>query len=178
MAVEPTHDRLPCGTDKAELIEHLEAGTRTEHELHCPHCRAVERDHGVLAAAREELAAEEVSAPPRLLGDVMRAVRAEPRSRRTLAVPPHEDGLTRVRETAAARILRLAAEQVSGLSVGRCVIGEETEEGVPVRLTARIEAGAPIPETAEAARRAVRGAGRSQLGWSITRIDVDIADIA
>ncbi|GAB3210574.1 hypothetical protein ACQEU5_13845 [Marinactinospora thermotolerans] len=178
MAVEPTdHDRLPCGTDLTTLAGHLAEGALTAHERNCSHCRGAVRRLRALDSARDDLASESVSAPPQLLDEVMRVVRTEGRPGRALPVPPEQHGVTRVREPAAARILRTAAETVGGISVGRCRISEE-DEGLSVLLTARVETGAAIPELAEAARRAVRDAARHQLGWTLIRVDVEVVDLS
>ncbi|GLU47630.1 hypothetical protein [Nocardiopsis ansamitocini] len=134
-----------------------------------------------LDSARDELREERVTAPPQLLDNVMNTVRREGRSTRVLDVPSTrslpDNGHTQVRESVAAKILRMAADRTPGLRVGRCQIGEAETEGYSVRLTVRADTGTPIPEAAEVLRRSVLSAARNQLGWVIARVDIDIADI-
>ncbi|WP_067963646.1 Asp23/Gls24 family envelope stress response protein [Nocardiopsis trehalosi] len=179
MAVDPAGpDRLPCGTDLDTLLAHLRAGAPTAHERTCPHCRAAARDHAPLSAARDELAADTVTAPPNLLDDVMRVVRSDPRSGRLLPVAGAEAGTTHVRRFAAAALLRTAAEEVPGVARVRVRDMEETGDGVAVRVAAHLRVGAPIPETSAALRRAVRTAGRAHLGWHRVRVDIEVTGIA
>ncbi|QBI52711.1 Asp23/Gls24 family envelope stress response protein [Streptomonospora litoralis] len=179
MAVDPggRAPLLPCGTDPEALFEHLRSGDRTAHERACPHCLAAAAEFGPLVAARGDLADEHVTAPPQLLDDVMRAVRADPRSQRTYRLAGEEAGSTRVRRPVAAAILRGAAEGVPG--VAQAVvrkIRQETDR-VDVRVSARFASGAAIPETAAELRRALRQAGRDRLGWDIAAVDVDVTDV-
>lgn len=77
MAVDPSddHDQLPCGTSADALLDHLRKGTVTGHERTCPHCRAAAEEFRPLLAALDSEG--EITAPPGLLDDVMRTVRAE-----------------------------------------------------------------------------------------------------
>ncbi|MBV2362658.1 Asp23/Gls24 family envelope stress response protein [Streptomonospora nanhaiensis] len=178
MAVDPgPGGALPCGTDPQELIEHLAAGAPTGHERACPHCRAAAAEFAPLLAARDRLAGEPVAAPPRLLDDVMRTVRADPRSRRVYRLPGEEAGTTRVRRRVAAALLRTAAEQVPGVRLVRVRELRQDADGVAVVVAAVLEAGAPIPETARALREAVRAAGRAGLGWEVAAVDIEVADV-
>ncbi|MDA0562906.1 Asp23/Gls24 family envelope stress response protein [Streptomonospora sp. S1-112] len=178
MAVDPVSGgMLPCGTDPQELAEHLAAGEPTDHERACPHCRAAAAETAPLLAARDRLAGERVTAPPRLLDDVMAAVRADPRSRRAYRLPGEEAGTTRVRRRVAAALLRTAAERVPGVRHVRVRDLREEADGMAVEVAAALDAGAPIPETARALREAVRRAGREGLGWEVAVVDIEVADV-
>lgn len=169
-------DRLPCGTPIDTLLAHLRADALTDHEQHCPHCRAAAESHRPLIDAGTEVGREQVGAPPELLDRVMRVVRSEGRSTHLLPLNDRGPGATRVRDTTAARILRAVCDEIPGLDVGRCRV-EETAEGITVNVTARVATGIPIPEIARTARRAVHAGAREQLGWHLARVDIEITDI-
>ncbi|MBB6174898.1 hypothetical protein HNR23_004958 [Nocardiopsis mwathae] len=178
MAIEDTdHERLPCGSDIDAVLEHERDGAPTDHELHCPHCRAAVEEHSVLHAARTELATERVVAPPHLLDDVMRLVRADPRSRRVLPVPGEEEGVTRVRRSAAAAVLRTAAEDVPGVADARVTELTEGDDGIEVALRVRLYTGTPVPRVDTALRTRVAEVARDQLGWSAARVDISVIDL-
>ncbi|ASU85784.1 hypothetical protein CDO52_25940 [Nocardiopsis gilva YIM 90087] len=178
MAIEHTdYERLPCGSDIDTVLAHERDGEPTEHELRCPHCRAAVEEHGVLLAARSELAAERVVAPPHLLDDVMRLVRADPRSRRALRVPGEEEGVTRVRRSAAAAVLRTAAEDVPGVADARVAELIEGEDGIEIELRVRLHVGTPVPRVDAALRTRVAEVVRDQLGWRTARLDISVLDV-
>lgn len=147
MAVDPLddHDPLSCGTSTDELLDHFTEGALTEHERACSHCRAITVKLRPLVEAMSSEA--RVSAPPGLLDDVMREVRAEARSARTLPLTEGALGRTEIRHSAMSAMLRASVEPARGLFVGRCRI-ERTSEGVTISATARVLAGRPPPKQA------------------------------
>ncbi|MEU3018767.1 MULTISPECIES: hypothetical protein [unclassified Nocardiopsis] len=184
MAVEPSddHDRLPCGTSADTLLDHLRAGTVTEHERTCPHCRAATEEFRPLLSALGAALDDDhrITAPPGLLDDVMSAVRAEGRSRRTLRLPGTGPGGargdTRVRHSAVSAMLRARVDRAGGLVLGRCRI-EETPEGLVVTATARVVSGTVIPEATARARRDMAAFVADRLGLRVARIDIDVTDV-
>jgi hypothetical protein len=192
MAVDPSddHEQLPCGTSADELLDHLREGTTTAHERTCPHCRAAaEEFRPLLSALGSVLSGEhEVTAPPGLLDDVMRAVRAEGRSRQTLRLPGPGRGSasgsdpggapgdTRIRHSAVSAMLRACVDPAEGLIIGRCRIGHGPD-GLAVTATARVLTGTVIPDATAAARRAMAAFVEDRLGLRVARIDIDVTDV-
>ncbi len=188
MAVEPSrdhddsHDQLPCGTSADALLDHLRAGTTTEHERTCPHCRAAAEEFRPLLSALGSAADDdrEITAPPGLLDDVMRTVRAERRSRETLRLADpgtgETPGDTRIRHSAISAVLRACVDPAAGLIVGGCRI-RSTPDGLVVTATARVLSGTVIPEATGAARRVMRSFVEERLGLRVARIDIDVTDV-
>ncbi|HJE58391.1 MAG TPA: hypothetical protein K8V84_07740 [Nocardiopsis listeri] len=176
MAVDPfdDHDPLPCGTSIDELLDHLAESTLTEHERACPHCRAVAVELRPLVEAMSSR--PRVTAPPGLLDDVMREVRAEARSTRTLPLTEGVSGRTEIRHSAMSSMLRASVDPARGLFVGRCRI-ERASEGVIVSATARVLAGTPIPEAGDGARRDMTAFIHDRLGLRVARVDIDVTDV-
>lgn len=188
MAVDPSHDhdhsddQLPCGTSADALLDHLRAGTTTAHERTCPHCRAAAEEFRPLLSAMGSALGDdrEITAPPGLLDDVMRAVRAEGRSKKTLRLPGAgtggTPGDTRIRHSAVSAMLRACVDPAEGLLVGRCRI-ERTPDGLVIGATARVLTGTVIPEATAAARRAMGTFVEDRLGLRVARIDIDVTDV-
>lgn len=188
MAVDPSddHEQLPCGTSADQLLDHLREGTATRHERTCPYCLAAAEEFRPLLSALGSALEEdrEVTAPPGLLDDVMRAVRAEGRSRETLRLPdpasgPDSGGApgdTRIRHSAVSAMLRACVDPAGGLIVGRCRI-ERTPDGLVITATARVLTGTVIPDATAAARRAMVGFVEDRLGLRVARIDIDVTDV-
>lgn len=176
MAVDPfdDHDPLLCGTSIDELLEHLTKGSPTEHERTCPHCRAVSVELRPLVEAVSSL--PRATAPPGLLDDVMREVRADARSTRVLSLAEGASGRTEIRHSAMSAMLRASVDPARGLFVGRCRI-ERTSEGVTVSATARVLAGTPIPEAGDGARRDMAAFIRDRLGLGVARVDINVTDV-
>lgn len=178
MAVDPSddHDRLPCGTTVDALLRHLTSGRLTEHESSCEYCREQAEELRPLVAAVRQSDDQEVTAPPGLLSDVMRAVRAERRAGTTVVLAGPGPGGTEIREAAVAALLRASVDSVPGVVVGRCRV-RQSREGLTVLATARVALGLPIIEAAEAARRAMRTLIEDRLGLSAVRVDIDVVDL-
>ncbi|MBR8742228.1 hypothetical protein [Nocardiopsis sp. MG754419] len=176
MAVDPSddHDRLPCGTSPDALLEHLRADAATAHERTCPHCRAAAEEFGPLLAALADRPL--VTAPPGLLDDVMRAVRAEGRSVGAVPLGEGASGRTEIRRSAVAAMLRATVRPAGELVLGRCHV-ERTDDGIVVSATARVLVGVPIPEATGRARRDMTSFVHERLGLRVARIDIDVTDV-
>ncbi|CAL9482521.1 hypothetical protein SUDANB121_03083 [Nocardiopsis dassonvillei] len=179
MALEPPDDGadglLPCGNGEDALVRNLVEGRTTEHEAHCPHCRAATRDLAPLVSVLREPGTDAVAAPAGLVDDVMRVIRAD-RGRRTLVLGGPGPGTTRIRESAVAALARFAARGAPGTLVGRCRVGRE-RDGLSVALAVRVAHGTPIAEAAEDLRRAVRDVLEDRLGLPVLRIDVEVVGL-
>ena len=184
MAVDPSDDpdQLPGGTSADALLEHLRAGTTPGHERTCPHCQAAAEEFRPLLSALDSAAGDGrgITAPPGLLDDVMRAVRAEGRSKETLRLPDRGSGEgsgdTRIRHSAVSAMLRACVDPAEGLIVGRCRI-TRAPEGLVIAATARVLTGTVIPDATAAARRAMVGFVEDRLGLRVARVDIDVTDV-
>ncbi|WP_116246631.1 hypothetical protein [Nocardiopsis sp. FIRDI 009] len=178
MAVDPSdvHDRLPCANSVDALLRHLVSGALTEHESACRYCRDQAEELRPLVTAVRRSEERRVTAPPGLVSDVMRVVRAERRGGRSIVLDGSGPGGTEVRESAVAALLRASVDAVPGVVVGRCRI-EQTARGVVVRATVRVGLDRPIPEAAEAARSTMRALVEEQLGLPVVRVDLDVVDV-
>ncbi|MGF1426136.1 hypothetical protein [Kitasatospora sp. LaBMicrA B282] len=183
----PDADTLPCGTDLADLWEHGEP--QPDHRT-CPHCRRALADldqlHDLIGTA---LTQPEPPAPPSLADRIMETVRTELRPGPLLPLgrPEDDDWIT---ESAAARVLRHAAETLPGILAGRCHLrpadgtGERPLPGtrlprrpLALHLDIAITTDWTTQDAARAVRRRVARAGTDELGVTIERIDVTVADV-
>ncbi|MFB7983675.1 hypothetical protein [Streptomyces vinaceus] len=87
--------------------------------------------------------------------------------------PDHD---LRIVESAAAKVLRRAADTVPGTRAGSCRLSP-SENGrrihtVAITVAARLDE--PLRDRAEAVRRAVLHAAEHILGLAVTTVDVDI----
>ena len=178
MAVDPSddQDRLPCGNSVDALLRHLTSGDLTGHESSCEYCREQAAELSPLVSAVQQAGDQDVTAPPGLLADVMRAVRSERRTSGTVVLAGPGPGGTEIRVAAVAAMLRASVESVPGVVVGRCRI-EQTPEGLVVLAAARVALGLPIVEAAEEARRAMRSLVEDRLGLRAARVDIDVVDL-
>lgn len=164
-------DLLPCGESVDALLRRLRAGRPSGHERRCPHCRAAAEELRVLSAAQAEADREAVAAPPDLVDQVMRTVRAEADSGGFVTLDAGGRGWTRMRREAVAALLRAACDTVPGTAVGRCRFSTGPD-GIAVELTARFTGEVPAPRLADELRRAVRRSALHHLGRRVTRVDV------
>ncbi|MBE9498278.1 Asp23/Gls24 family envelope stress response protein [Streptomyces sp. GKU 257-1] len=129
-ASDPDDELLPCGRLLSQVWADWEEGTSDGHERTCPHCRrAVEElDHLETAVRGLHDAADDPGAydAAPLTQRVMDIVRVELRPGRPLPLAPPPEDLW-IMETAAARTLRAAAEQVPGVRAGSCRIAPEPD---------------------------------------------------
>lgn len=167
---------LPCGHPVSRAWEDARAAASAAkpHTAACPHCR--EATHGLVAldtATRALRAQKRPSAQP-LADRVMGLVRADVRRGRML---PLDDTL-QLAETAAAKVLRRAADAVAGATVAslRLAPGKDAR-AVHIALTLVAALDRPLPATADQVRQAVLQAGHRMLGLAITSVDVTVVDV-
>ncbi|MFE9384865.1 Asp23/Gls24 family envelope stress response protein [Streptomyces sp. NPDC007025] len=196
-APDPDDELLPCGRLLSQVWADWEEGTSDGHERTCPHCRrAVEElDHletavrGLHDEADDPVAYD--AAP--LTQRVMDIVRVELRPGHPLPLAPPPEDLW-IMETAAARTLRAAAEQVPGVRAGSCRIVPEPDSAEPdsagrvsVRLGIQVllsvsepsEPSEPsdLPGLADAVRLRVERAADRYLGLRTAAVDVRVTDL-
>ncbi|WP_431981490.1 Asp23/Gls24 family envelope stress response protein [Streptomyces qinglanensis] len=187
-ASDPDDELLPCGRLLSRVWADREEGASGGHARTCPHCRrAVEELDRLETAVRglhdeaDDPAASYDAAP--LTQRVMDIVRMELRPGRPLPLAPPPEDLW-IMETAAARTLRAAAEQVPGVRAGSCRIAPEPDSGagrVSVRLgiQALLSASGPpdLPRLADAVRLRVERAADRHLGLRTAAVDVHVTDL-
>jgi hypothetical protein len=170
---------LPCGRLLSRVWERAQdaPSAADPHTLACPHCRAAVEGLAAVNAAAQELRAE---TPPglRALADrVMSAVRAEVRLGRLLRLADPDRDL-RITESAAAKVLRRAADTVPGARAATCRLGPAGDgTGVRVTMTLAAALDRPLPDTVRRARRSVVDTAGQALGLSVTAVDITVVDV-
>ena len=180
MAVNPADDTLPCGHHVDELWNHLAYGTPDEHARACEHCQAALDEIRPLLTATSELAAEPARPPDDLTGRVMTVIRARIPPAPRIALPSPAGIRLHISEHAAAIILRAAGDTVEGVRARSCRLtpaGHDNSTPADLKLTISLRYNMSALAAATAVRIAVRAAARAQLGLTLDRIDIEVADI-
>ncbi|MET8678977.1 hypothetical protein ABZW18_15720 [Streptomyces sp. NPDC004647] len=170
---------LPCGRPLSRAWEQArDSAPRTDpHTAGCPYCRQAVEGLAALDEATSALRAQERPSGQTLADRVMRAVRAEVRLGRMLPLDDPAQDL-RIAETAAARVLRRAADTVSGARAASCRM-TPTDDGTAVHISLTLAAALdrPLPDLADQVRRAVLHAAHRVLGLAVTGVDLEIVDV-
>ncbi|MGW1620039.1 hypothetical protein [Streptomyces sp. NPDC002172] len=108
---------------------------------------------------------------------VMDVVRAEVRFGRILPLAdPHLD--LRITESAAAKVLRRAADAVPGARAATCrLVPEGNGTGVRVTMTLAASLDRPLPDRVHQVRRSVLHAAGQDLGLTVTAVDIAVVDV-
>ncbi|WP_329458031.1 hypothetical protein [Streptomyces sp. NBC_01497] len=172
-------ERLPCGRLVGEVWERARdsTGPPDTHAAGCPYCRRTVAELAALDTAVQALRAARPGGTT-VADRVMRAVRAEGRLGRLLPLDdPGRD--LRIAETAAAAVLRRAADGVPGVRAASCrlVPGADGARQVDIAMTLAVALDAPLPARAARARRAVASAARQHIGIVPGRIDLRIVSV-
>lgn len=170
---------LSCGRLLSRVWEQARdaPSAADSHAVSCPHCReAVDALATVDAAARALLDKD----PPglrALVDRVMDVVRAEARFGRLLPLADPDRDL-RIAESAAAKILRQAADTVSGCRAAACrLIPEDNDTDVRVTMTLAAALDRPLPDRVHQVRRTVLHSAGQDLGLTVTAVDITVADV-
>jgi len=180
MAVNLASDRLPCGQQIDKLWDQLADGSPGEHTRSCEHCQSAIAQIRPLLAATSELATEPVRPPAGLSGRVMTAIRAGINPAPRIALPGQTGIRLNISEHAAAAILRAAGDMVDGVRSRSCRLTPAVPDAsiaASLKLTISLRYDMPAPAVAKAVRVAVRAAARAQLGLTVDRIDIEVADV-
>jgi len=180
MAVNPDSDTLPCGHHVDQLWNHLAHGTPDPHARACEHCQAALTEIGPLLTATSELAAEPAWPPDDLTGRVMAVIRARIPPAPRIALPSPAGIRLHISEHAAAIILRAAGDTVEGVRARSCQLtpaGHDNSTPADLKLTISLRYNMSALTAATTVRAAVRAAARAQLGLTLDRIDIEVADI-
>jgi uncharacterized alkaline shock family protein YloU len=146
------------------------------HTLSCPHCREAVEGLAAVSAATRALRAEDTPGLRALAARVMDVVRAEVRRGRLLPLSGGRE--PRIAESAAARVLRRAADTVPGARAATCrlvPVGEGT--GVRVAMTLAAALDHPLPERVRQVRRSVLHSAGRDLGMAVTAVDITVVDV-
>lgn len=172
-------ERLPCGRLVAEVWEQA-GGTTVRDDPHtagCPYCKEAVEGLATLDAATRTLRTQNPSA--RAVAErVVNAVRAERRMGRLLPLDDAGEDM-RIAESAAAKVLRHAADRVPGVRAASCRLTSQDQHTAPVTLAMTLAAtlDEPLPGRAAHVRRAVAHAARHELGLAVSGIDLTIVSV-
>ncbi|MGW1642627.1 hypothetical protein [Streptomyces lavendulae] len=168
---------LPCGRSLGLVWKkaHTGAGRPETRHKNCPYCCEAIDGLTALERATCALRAEELPDSDSLSDRIINAVRAEVRLGALLVLndPDHD---LRIAESAAAKVLRRAADTVPGTRTGSCRVFPSANGCRAHTVTITVAAGLdePLRDRAEAVRRAVLRAGEHILGLAVTTVDVTI----
>ena len=184
MALNPAHDRLPCGVELDALVTQVADDVPPAdgpHQARCPYCQTA------LGALRESwgdlraLAREPVPIPPGLTARIMRRVRHLAARVADTFVLATVHGRTSISHGVIAQVARRAALAVPGVLFASAhpAAGHPAE---PARLAVALRLVIAFGPAADALAAAVRASVRRRVprltGAEITAIDVAIEDIA
>ncbi|MEV6112524.1 hypothetical protein AB0L59_08325 [Streptomyces sp. NPDC052109] len=170
---------LPCGRLLSRVWEQArDAAPATDpHTVTCPHCREAVEGLAAVNAATRALRAEGAPGLYALVDRVMNVVRAEVRLGRLLPLADPDRPL-RIAESAAAKVLRQAADTVPGARAATCrfvTVGEGTDVRVTMTLAAALDR--PLPDRVHQVRRSVLHSAGQDLGLAVTAVDITVVDV-
>ncbi|MGW7591616.1 Asp23/Gls24 family envelope stress response protein [Streptomyces rubiginosohelvolus] len=174
---DPDDETLPCGRLLSQVWADWEEGVHDDHTAQCAHCRLavadLERLESQVRALDSEPAQQPVDAAS-FIDRVMDVVRLELRPGRPLPLGEADEDL-RIMENVAARALRRAAEEVSGVRAGSCRLGGTP---VDVDLSVHVPLTTPdVPALAQQIRDRVDATAHERLGLHLGEINVRITDL-
>ncbi|MCZ4102231.1 MULTISPECIES: hypothetical protein [Streptomyces] len=167
---------LPCGRPLSHAWEQARDNDAMAdpHTARCAHCRQAVEGLAALNAATRALRAKELPSGHSLADRVINAVRAEVRIGAMLPLndPAHD---LQIAESAAAKVLRRAADSVPGARAASCRLTPTgTNTAVHVAMTLATALDQPLPDRAAQVRRAVLHAADRELGMALAGIDLKI----
>ncbi|MEU6592407.1 hypothetical protein ABZ923_24795 [Streptomyces sp. NPDC046881] len=169
---------LPCGRLLSQVWEQaLDAPPAADpHTVSCPHCREAVEGLATVNAATRALRAEAPGLHA-LVDRVMKIVGAEVRLGRLLPLADPVRDL-KISESAAAKVLRQAADTVPGARAATCRLLPEGE-GTDVRVTMTLAAAldGPLPDRVHQVRRSVVHSALQDLGLAVTAVDITVVDV-
>ncbi|MFE9093732.1 hypothetical protein [Streptomyces sp. NPDC007264] len=170
---------LACGRPLSRVWEQAQdaAPVADPHTASCPHCREAVEGLAAVNAATRALRAEDPPGLRALADRVMNAVRAEVRLGRLLPLAAPDLDL-RIAESAAAKVLRQAADTVPGARAATCRLvpaGEGADVRVAMTLAAAL--GRPLPDRVRQVRRSVLRSAGQDLGLAVTAVDITVVDV-
>ncbi|MER6082545.1 hypothetical protein [Streptomyces sp. NPDC001833] len=170
---------LPCGRLLSRVWEQGRDAPPAAgpHPASCPYCREAVEGLATVNAAARALRDEDPPGLHALADRVMDVVRAEVRFGRILPLAdPHLD--LRIAESAAAKVLRRAADTVPGARAATCrLVPEGNGTGVRVTMTLAASLDRPLPDRVHQVRRSVLHAAGQDLGLTVTAVDIAVVDV-
>ncbi|MFF4037200.1 hypothetical protein [Streptomyces sp. NPDC001816] len=170
---------LPCGRLLSRVWEQAQDAppAADPHPVSCPHCREAVEGLATVNAAARALRDEDPPGLHALADRVMDVVRAEVRFGRLLPLADPDRDL-RIAESAAARVLRQAADTVPGARAATCRLVPEGN-GTDVRVTMTLAAALdrPLPGRVHQVRRSVLHSAGQDLGLTVTAVDITVVDV-
>ncbi|MFE2328763.1 hypothetical protein ACFXD5_33495 [Streptomyces sp. NPDC059385] len=165
---------LPCGRPLGRAWEQARdlADAPDPHGSSCPYCQEAVEGLAALDRATRALRAEEQPDSHSLAIRVINAVRAEVRLGAMLLLDDPDHNL-RIAESAAAKVLRGAADTVLGTRAASCRL-TPVEGGHSITITVAAALDQPLPERAERVRQAVLYSAEHTLGLAVTVVDLEI----
>ncbi|MEU4729911.1 hypothetical protein [Streptomyces sp. NPDC023588] len=168
---------LPCGRPLLDAWRQARSPGAAAPDAHagdCLHCRQAVEGLRALDQATRSLRAEEQPDGHGLANRVINAVRAEVRLGASLPLDDPDHAL-RIAESAAAKVLRRAADTVPGVRAVSCRLTPTPDDSaVHVVMTLATTLDRPLRERAARVRRAVLHAAQHTLGLAVTEVDLDI----
>ncbi|MEU3337145.1 hypothetical protein ACWCQ1_07860 [Streptomyces sp. NPDC002144] len=170
---------LPCGRLLSRVWEQAqdtEPGADS-HTAACPYCREAVEGLTVVNRAALRLRDEAPLDLQALVDRVMNVVGAEARLGRLLPLADPDRDL-RIAESAAAKVLRQAADRVPGARAASCRL-EPEGEGTDVRVTMTLAAtlDTPLPDRVHQVRLSVLDSAARDLGLAVTDVDITVVDV-
>ncbi|MFF5023737.1 hypothetical protein ACFY2J_05690 [Streptomyces collinus] len=170
---------LPCGRLLSRVWEQARDAppAADPHPVSCPYCREAVEGLATVNAAARTLRDEDPPGLHALADRVMDVVRAEVRFGRLLPLADPDRDL-RIAESAAAKVLRRAADTVPGARAATCRLVHEGN-GTDVRVTMTLAAALdrPLPDRVHQVRRSVLHSAGQDLGLTVTAVDITVADV-
>lgn len=168
---------LTCGRLLSQVWEQAQDATPAAdpHTMSCPQCREAVEGLATLNAATRALRAKDPPGLQALVDRVMSIVRAEVRLGRLLPLADTELDL-RIAESAAAKVLRQAADTVPGARARTCRL-VRAGEGSGVQVTMTLALDRPLPERADQVRRSIIQAAEQALGLAVMAVDIIVVDV-
>ncbi|WP_432042716.1 hypothetical protein [Streptomyces cadmiisoli] len=170
---------LACGRLLSRVWEQAQdAGpTPDPHPMSCPYCRDAVEGLAPVNAATRALRTETSPGLHALVDRIMTVVRAEVRLGRLLPLADPVRDL-RIAESAAAKVLRRAADAVPGVRAATCRLvraGQDSEVRVTMTLAADLDR--PLTERVHQVRRSVLDAAGRELGLIVAAVDITVVDV-
>ncbi|GAA3120974.1 MULTISPECIES: hypothetical protein [Streptomyces] len=170
---------LPCGRLLSRVWEQTQdsAPAADPHTVSCPHCGEAAEGLNTVNAATRALRTQDHPGLHALADRVMDLVRAETRLGRLLPLADPDRDL-RLAESAAAKVLRRAADTVDGTRVATCRL-TPSDDGADVRVTMTLNAALdhPLPDRVQQVRRSVLLSAVQDLGLAVTAVDITVVDV-
>ncbi|MFJ1656690.1 hypothetical protein ACIOC2_36085 [Streptomyces sp. NPDC088337] len=166
---------MPCGRLLSRVWE--QAQDADPHTVSCPHCREAVEGLATVNVAARTLRIKDPPGLHALVGRVMDVVRAEVRLGRLLPLADLGREL-RIAESAAAKVLREAADKVPGARAAGCRLvpeGEGIDVGVTMTLAATLDR--PLPDRVHQVRGSIINAAVQALGMDVSAVDIIVVDV-